>query len=163
MDVLVSPAGLVAVMSCMALTGWALGRWQGGAPLLVAPAHAPQSAHRDPSVPPAPIGSALPHERMGRVDAADCGISLGELHDEVTAIRLRERVLATFAADALLLGRASVDERREGRRTSADRTSKCAASGTNDPVCTCGADCGESLRAAPAIHIRALSGHSGSR
>lgn len=109
MDVFLSPAGLVAAMCCVALAGWALGRWQGKERLLGAQVSGPDTLPAAPggAKPKLPTLSAIAQTDLGV--ASDNAISLSDLHDEVTAFRRRERVFATLAPATLCLDPQSPD------------------------------------------------------
>jgi hypothetical protein len=91
---------------------WTLGRWQSGTvpfpePRLPAPVakHPPfewRAADR-PDTAPAKTGEQMP--QAGRSAELDFGLSLGELHDEVSAYRQQQQVFASVARDGLRVDR----------------------------------------------------------
>lgn len=147
MEMFVSPAGLIAVMSCMVLTGWTLGRWQGG-------------ARRIPSAVPVfndtRALSHLPDTQISRAETAANAMSLCDLHAEVTAFRRRERVLASVAPDALHLGLPSVAALGKHNWAKTHGASHCPILESSAPVCICGADCGRPLRAPSVVQIKVV-------
>ncbi len=111
MDIAEGPAVLGGIVIWAALGAWALGRWQGG---LVAPADLPASTpSQQPSgeAGPAPDYAAKPSARAPhrtpcqdaardeRRIALAAAPSLGEVHDEITAYRRTEHILAQFAEE----------------------------------------------------------------
>lgn len=108
MDITAGPATLGGLILCVAICGWALGRWQAvGLSEYGGDNASPQSVHgtiaaglrqdrMNGSAPlrcPQPMAVAFPDLPQG-------DFSLGELHREVTAFRDRERILATLSVDA---------------------------------------------------------------
>ncbi|MBA4043063.1 MAG: hypothetical protein C0471_01380 [Erythrobacter sp.] len=105
MDILANAAVWVGAGCLVALAGWAMGRWQG----LVGRGDAATSDHSLQTV--TASGADKPRATVARAvgtavaDQADNAISLCELHEEVTALRHREQILATLAPDALMMDR----------------------------------------------------------
>lgn len=116
MDFYASPAMLGGIIACVAISAWTLGRWQRAAvPLGEACNPAPQALHAAASQHPPFEWRAADHadaargltggrtSRSGPKVDLDCGLSLGELHAEVTAYRHQQRVFASVARDRLLI------------------------------------------------------------
>lgn len=124
MEVVISPAMLGALVAAIALSAWALGRWQGSATAsMAAPEFAPavisESAHApaNPSAVPDTPWPASPCQQ----NAADerrhvvSGIgSLADLHEDISAFRRREQVLASLDPDTLFFDNAQPDCRFVG-------------------------------------------------
>ncbi len=104
MDMVVSPALLAALLLVVSVIAWSAGRWQanGAVPQ-------DQAAPALPTPGPAAAAGALAPARdreMARAAdllALESSLSLAELHDEISAFRQRERVLAKVAPDELRL------------------------------------------------------------
>jgi hypothetical protein len=154
---LAAQAALWGLISCVALGAWALGRWQAGAGW-AANSLAGLSSPRDPQIVPAlaeaKASTLASIPAQGRDDgphALDSAISLGDLHDEISAFRRREQIFATLAPGALLLDQRPIASQHD----SAAMDVACAQVDRAYPVCTCGGDCGGSLRTAAAVQIKA--------
>jgi hypothetical protein len=114
MNILASPTTWAGAASCFALAGWIVGRWHA---LAMRPSQAPDqpSVHHAPAAVPAGsagTASSLLFASNASADWIDNAMSLSELHDEITALRRRERVLATILPDASMLDRSSADLRQ---------------------------------------------------
>ena len=111
MDHFANPATLAGLIMCVAIAAWAVGRWQalvagqGGDPALTGPTITPRTdATATQSLP-----ALCQQDASGEgLRALEGGLSLGELHAEVTAFRQRERVLATIPPESLRFDRPSV-------------------------------------------------------
>lgn len=112
MDLLYShPATLAGILGCVALGAWAIGRWQSGAAGEAAKCAAPAIAQHPPfewapfewdaPYPPSAATATPPHlpAQAEREVWFDVALSLGDLHEEVSAYRQREQVLARFGND----------------------------------------------------------------
>ncbi|HSF12662.1 MAG TPA: hypothetical protein VLA50_06780 [Erythrobacter sp.] len=105
MDILANVAAWAGAGSLVALAGWAMGRWHGlaGQGDTAASDHSPQTATASGVDKPRPVVARAVGTAVA--DQADNAISLCELHEEVTALRHREQILATLAPDALMMDR----------------------------------------------------------
>lgn len=158
MDYLATPAAWWGLISCVALGAWALGRWQSGAglaanmPLELPPQRDPQTAPTLPEAKSLTPESIPAQRRDDHLHALDSAISLGDLHDEISAFRRREQIFATHAPGALLLDQRPIVSQHDG----VAKDWACAPVDRAEPACTCGGDCGGSLRTAAASQIKAV-------
>lgn len=118
MEILASPAALVGVASCIAVAGWGMGCWHGIAVRRPEPsiqANQPPAPGSAPTAAECLAQSGALFSPTGNDNAAsaDCGLALSAMHDEITALRRRERVLANLAPDALILANSSAPSLRE--------------------------------------------------
>lgn len=102
MEIFANPAALVGAGSCIAVAGWIMGRWHGTA---MEPLAEPDQADllHVPGEASVDAGIATPTAHKAQTDTADKAIGLDELHDEITALRRRERVLASLRSDGFVL------------------------------------------------------------
>lgn len=109
MDLSGGPAALSGIMMGVALGAWSMGRWQGGLAVsgdrtpAAAPTAGPVCSEADEApiqraTDAAPCQEAAQAERRNAMAAAD---SLGELHDEISAYRRAQKVLAGINCDGL--------------------------------------------------------------
>ncbi len=124
MNLMDNPAIVGTMMTSIAFGAWALGRWQGAAAACMAlpvasptptsePAHLPEAAPvaREVSAPASPCQQNAADER--RSLATDV-VSLADLHEDVSAYRRREQVLASLDAGMLFSDTALQDCRFVG-------------------------------------------------
>jgi hypothetical protein len=157
MEYLAAPAALWGLISCIALGAWALGRWQGGAgwaanmPVALPPPRDPRAAQALAEAKPSTPVSNPAQRRIDGLHALDSAISLGDLHDEISAFRRREQIFATLAPGALILHCRPIASQRDA----VAKDGACSQVDRADPACTCGGDCGGSLRTAATVQIKA--------
>lgn len=100
MDLLASPALLIALLLAVSVIAWSAGRWQANGAVAQDQATAVSNAV-------AALNSAPSQDQeMARATdllALESSLSLAELHNEISAFRQRERVFATVALDELRL------------------------------------------------------------
>lgn len=114
MDFYASPALLGGIVASVAMGGWTLGRWQSGtAPMTEARIASPVALH-----PPfewraadrsdtALAKAGEPFSQAGRSAELDFGLSLSELHAEVSAYRRQQQVFVAVARDGLRVDQAT--------------------------------------------------------
>lgn len=102
MEIFANPAAFVGAGSCIAVAGWIMGRWHGIAVQSPAAPDQPDLLQVSGEA-SAKAGIAAATARKAQTDTADPAIALNELHDEITALRQRERVLANLSSHAFVL------------------------------------------------------------
>jgi hypothetical protein len=109
MEIFASAATWVGAGSMAAVAGWAFGRWHG---LIGQTATLTDRLPRIASASAAhePVSAAVRAVGTALADQADNAISLCDLHDQVTALRHREQILATLAPEALMMDQTSAAE-----------------------------------------------------
>jgi hypothetical protein len=108
MELFAGPASLGGLIMGVAVCAWGLGRWQAlGHHRLADDARAPlPDAEGEAQSRPAPNASPYRQNvRDERHEAIGQAVSLAELHEEISAFRQREQVLACYAPDTLRLER----------------------------------------------------------
>lgn len=136
MDILADPAVLGGIIGGALLSGWLMGRRHGlcatgGAALVTVPEPDAPSAP-----PPTQAISACQHAaRAERRKLMETVRSLGDLHDEVTAYRRQEQVLASALSDGLLLAVMPEAGRHECRYFGLIGQPTCPLPGTGHETC----------------------------
>lgn len=102
MEIFANPSAFVGAGSCIAVAGWIMGRWHGIAVQSPAAPDQPDLLQVSGEA-SAKAGIAAATARKAQTDTADHAIALNELHDEITALRRRERVLASLPSDGFVL------------------------------------------------------------
>ncbi len=157
----VVPGGLIMAA---ALAGWMLGRWQSGQPR-AAPAppvgdgltEGASGAACSPSELTFPGASdtsdasgvtACQHAaRAERREVTEAARSLAELHDEITAYRQQEQVLAAAIGEGMPLELAADDLRQECRYLGLIGQPTCSLPHGGHAACTHSAGCAAAMRA----------------
>lgn len=166
MELLVNgPAALGAIMISVALGAWSIGRWQGGlavtddaspAAMLAGGAAGEGSVERATlrgAAEAAPGQDAARAERRTALATAD---SLGELHDEISAYRRAERVLAGPEWDGLRLHPHFEDVRSECRYLGVMGEPTCGVAEPARSACACGTRCSQANPLTPASTRREI-------
>jgi hypothetical protein len=147
MDLSGGPAALGGIMMGLALGAWLMGRWQGGLAVsddrapAAAPTAGPDRSEAD-EVPMqratavAPCQEAAQAERRNAMAAAG---SLGELHDEISAYRRAQKVLAGLNGDGL--GLSLADARSKCRYLGLMGEPTCGAAASARMACSPGTAC----------------------
>jgi hypothetical protein len=163
MDMMASPAMLGGLMMAVAWGAWVLGRWQGAAAAaamalpVASDRQASESAQPNATQQAAsPRVTAAAFTSPCQQDAADerhlaltPDISLGDLHEEISAYRRREQVLASLDPGAFQFDRAAQDCRYVGL--------------TGQPVCPAPANVRQGCGTGCASFTGALSGSAFAR
>lgn len=148
MDLPGGPAVLGAIIMCVALGAWMLGRWQGsamsagkaidaGREALSEPQDPALSplAHHAPSI---PCQQAARDERRG---AFEPDVSLGDLHAEVSAYRRAQQVLAGIAGEAFEFPALRGGDRPDCRYLGLTGHPTCAMPASVRQACAVGTGC----------------------
>ncbi|QDH33775.1 hypothetical protein [Porphyrobacter sp. YT40] len=155
------PGGLIMAA---ALAGWMLGRWQSGhaRPAQASPlgdgliggesgaACSPPEQTRAGAGDTAGASgvSACQHAaRAERREVTEAARSLAELHDEITAYRQQEQVLATAASEGVALELAADSQRQECRYLGLIGQPTCSLPHGGHAACTHSAGCAAAMRA----------------
>lgn len=138
------PAVLGGMMLTVAMLAWALGRWQGG---FSAAEEARKPGEREApegAMQAAPQGLEAVHDaaRMQRRSALAAADSLGDLHEEISAYRRAQQVLASAEGDGLGINTLAGDARSECRHLGVMGQPTCAAAEPVRAACACGTRCG---------------------
>lgn len=138
------PAVLGGMMLTVAMLAWAMGRWQGG---FSAAEDARKAGEREAphgAMQEMPQGPEAVHDapRMQRRSALAASDSLGDLHEEISAYRRAQQVLASAEGDGLGINTLAGDARSECRHLGVMGQPTCAAAEPVRAACACGTRCG---------------------